>query len=237
MSVPTGAGRAYVATAEELVGVLQQAHNRIRLARESLAAVHQDVSRSLVALGDVDIAVRKGERGVGHPFALQQAFEDLRRRSEQASRDAGDVREHLGHTRGALAAGQVLLGGMRPGATEQERLDQESMRTRLRHLYDSLSEILPVAEDLTHRTRVTGELATAGRDRARSDGAEVLHLTEDVGMSRRVALGMDAPVDTVEVHVHRAAARAHAVASAVRLRVAQSTPDPAPQLPSAGVRR
>lgn len=218
MSVPTGADRAYVATAEELADVLQQADNRIRLARESLEAVHQDVSRSLVALGDVDIEIRKGERGVGHPFALQQAFDDVRRRSEQASRDAGEVREHLGHSRGALAAAQVLLAGLRTPATEQERVDQEAMSTRLRHLHDSLSEILPVAEDLTRRTSVTGKLATQGRDRASSDRAEVQHLTEGAGMSRRVALDMDAPVETAQVNVNRAAAQAHAVASAARLR-------------------
>ncbi|OLT43937.1 hypothetical protein BJF86_13335 [Serinicoccus sp. CNJ-927] len=207
------------------------------MARDSLDAVHQDVSRSLVALGEVEIEVRKGERGVGHPFALQQAFEDLRRRSEQASVDAGEVREHLGHTRGALAAGQVLLAGMPAPDTDQERVDRDAMHTRLGRLHQRIGEILPIAEDLTDRTKATGELATRGRDRARSDRAEVHDLNQDVARSRVVARDLDGPVDAAEVDVHRAAGQAQAVASAARLRTTQTGRHHGPQVAPAGIRR
>ncbi|WP_298752940.1 hypothetical protein [uncultured Serinicoccus sp.] len=237
MSAPIGTDRAYAASAEDLAIVLQEAHHRVDLAWEGLDAVHQDVSRSLVALGDVEIAVRKGERGLARPFELQEAFEDLRRRSVQACADAGEVREHLGFARGALAAGQVVLAGMPTPATDQERSDREAMDTRLRRLHRSLGELLPVAEDLTRGTRATGELATQGRDRAGSDRAEVLGLSEDVSRSRKVARGLDNPVGAARVEVRRAAAQAQALASAARLRAALTTSHPAAAITSAGVHR
>lgn len=237
MSAPPVTHRAYAACAEDLAIVLWEADHRVRLASEGLDAVHQDVSRSLVALGDVEIAVRRGERGAGYPFEVQKAFEDLRRWSGQACADAGEVREHLGFARGALAAGQVVLAGMPTPATDQERSDQEAMDTRLRQLHGSLGELLPVAEDLTRRTRATSEVAAQGRDRAGSDRAQVLGLSEDVGRWRTLARGLDNPVGTVEVDFHRAAAQAEALGSVARRRVAQTTVHPGAVTASAGVRR
>ncbi|GAA4885584.1 hypothetical protein GCM10025788_27320 [Serinicoccus chungangensis] len=121
--------------------------------------------------------------------------------------------------------------------TEQERVDQDAMHTRLQRLHDAIVQRLPVAEDLRDWTGATGELATVGRDRAHSDPAEVLGMTEDVGRSRTVALGLDGPVEVAKVSVHSAAAQAQTVAATARLRAAQTTAHPRAYNAPPGVHR
>lgn len=52
----------YAVSTAELATTLAHADARMRMARESLDAVHQDMSRTIVALGDVEIEVRSVAR-------------------------------------------------------------------------------------------------------------------------------------------------------------------------------
>lgn len=228
MSVAPDDARWYALSTAELATTLAEAEARIRLARHGVEDLNRDVSRSIVGLSDVERETWENHGGAGATVALVEGLEELRRRADDGVRHGDLAYQHLRYARGALRAGDVLLGGLPEPTDTQQRVDQELMGARLARLHRSVDEALLMARDVRDRMGATGELADEAR---RQTGQEpvtaggVGGIMRGVARSQQVAHDLDRPVSTAEADVQRARAQAQAVAGAARLRAGQSVAD------------